>query len=273
MIGIYEVLSDIPTDAGTALSVGDPLFAYEADLFKDKGLSTLVMVGLFSSTDDDVVYHNLEVVKDIIDFMIKHHDKDHLKGTMFTSMLYQSGLWLLAFIDKEIVLEMTLSKQITLPSDKNRHEAKRILNELARYMVNAYFDASERNKKHVFAHDLQPPALSLIYLMIHLNKKHALGLTDEIGSLLSEMISRMMSSKKSIDETEYESYLVFSSFLNRVGYKSYADRVCVQAYRLREDRGRSINEVYLVNHIKRPIVTFDSNLFEQFDKEIFSASE
>ena len=99
MIEIYEAMSNIPTDAGTALSVGDPLFSYEADLFKDRGLSSLVMVGLFASADDDVVYYNLTVVKDIVDFMIKHHDKDHVKGTMFTSMLYQSGLWLFAFID------------------------------------------------------------------------------------------------------------------------------------------------------------------------------
>lgn len=273
MIEIYEAMSSIPTDAGTALSVGDPLFAYEADLFKDKGLSTLVMVGLFASADDDVVYHNLDVVKDIADFMKKNHDKDPTKGIMFTGMLYQSGLWLLAFIDKEITLEMTLLKQITLPSDKNLQKAKKILNELAQYMVTTYFDVSEGKKKHIFSDDLQSSSLSLIYLLIYLNKKHGLGLNNDIDNLLFEMISRMMSSKESIDKTEHASFMLFSSFLKREGYNSIADQVRDQADRLRESRGGSINRLYFVNHIKRPIVTFDSNLFEQFDKDIFSPSD
>lgn len=274
IVEIYEAMSGIPTDAGTALSVGDPLFSYEADLFKDKGLSTLVMVGLFASADDDVVYHNLDVVEDIVDFMKKNLDKDHVKGKMFTSMLYQSGLWLFAFIDKEIVLEMTLSKQLTLPSDKNLKEARKILNGLVQYMVNAYFDASERKKKHVFSHDLQSPALSLIYLFIYLNKKHNLGLTSDIDYLLSEMVSRMVACKESIDETEHASFLLFSSFLNREGYAPTADHVCVQAERLKESgRYGSIDRLHFVNHIKRPIVTFNSSLFEQFDKDIFGSED
>ncbi|HKZ56207.1 MAG TPA: hypothetical protein VJ024_00730 [Thermodesulfovibrionales bacterium] len=269
MIEIYEAMSNIPTDAGTALSVGDPLFSYEADLFKDRGLSSLVMVGLFASADDDVVYYNLTVVKDIVDFMIKHHDKDHVKGTMFTSMLYQSGLWLFAFIDREIVLEMTLSKQITLPADKSLRKAKKILNELVQYIVNAYFDASDRKKKHIFSHDLQSPALSLLYLLIYLNKKHNLRLTDDIGNLLSGMVGRMSGCKESIDETEHASFEVFCSYLKRMGHTSIAEQVSNLADKAKEDRGRSIDRLYFVNHIKRPIVTFDSNLFEQFDKDIF----
>ena len=80
MIEIYEAMSNIPTDAGTALSVGDPLFAYEANLFKDRGLSTLVMVGLFSSSDDTIVDHNLDVVRDIVIFLMQYHNKDHING-------------------------------------------------------------------------------------------------------------------------------------------------------------------------------------------------
>lgn len=273
MIEIYEAMINIPTDAGTALSVGDPLFSYEADLFKDKGLSTLAMAGLFGSAEEDVVYYNLAVVDDIVDFMIKHHDKDYVKGKMFTSMLYQSGLWLFAFIDKEIAIEMTLSKQITSPSDKNRHEAKKILHKLILYVINAYFDASERKIEHVFSHDLQPHALSLVYLLIYLNRKHGLDLSTDIDNLLFEIVKRMTGSQKSLDETEHESFLLFSAFLSREGYASVADNICVQADRLRESRGNSINRLYLVNHIKRPIVTFDANLFSQFDKDIFGATD
>jgi hypothetical protein len=269
MIEIYEAMSNIPADAGTALSIGDPLFAYEADLLRDRGLSSLAMAGLFAPANDDIVYYNLDVVKDVVDFMIKHHDKDHVKGTMFTNMLYQSSLWLLAFIDQEITLEMIFSKEIILPSDKNLSKAKKILIDLAQYMVNAYFDASEKKKKHVFSHDLQSPALSLVYLLIHLNKKHNLGLNSDIDNLLFEMITRITSSKESIDETEYESFLLLSSFLELSGYDSIAEQIRCQADRLKEDRGRSIDRLYFVNHIKRPIVTFDSNLFSQFDKETF----
>jgi len=274
IIEIYEAMVNIPTDTGTALGIGDPLFAWEADLSKDRGLSTLVMVGLFASADDNIVSHNLDVVKDIVDFMIKNHNRDHVKGTMFAEMLYQSGLWLLAFIDKEITLEMTLSKHITFPSEKNRAEAKKILINLAQYMITAYFGASERRINHVFSHDLQLPALSLLYLLIYLNKKHELGLDNDINNLLFEIIRLMTSCKESIDETEHASFLLFSSFLNREGYSSIADHICVQAERLKESgRYGSINRLHFVNHIKRPIVTFNTSLFEQFDKEIFGNSE
>ena len=113
----------------------------------------------------------------------------------------------------------------------------------------------------------------MVYLLIYLNNKHGLGLADDIGNLLFEMIRRMTSSRESIDETEHASFLVFSSFLKRVGYDSDAEQVRGQADRLRKGRGRSIDRPYYVNHIKRPIVTFDSNLFEQFDKDIFGTSE
>ena len=106
---------------------------------------------------------------------MQYHNKDHINGKMFTSLLYQSGLWLLAFIDKDIVIEMTFSKQITLPLTKNLNKAKKILINLAQYMINTYFDSVERKKKHFFSHDVQSPALSLIYLLIHLNKNISLG--------------------------------------------------------------------------------------------------
>jgi len=274
MIKIYEAMANIPTGTGTAMDVGDPLFAWEADLSKDRGLSTLVMIGLFASTDENIVYYNLDVVKDIIDFMIKYHNKDHVKGSMFTEMLYQSGLWLIAFIDKEIILEMTLSKQITFPSEKNCGKAKKILINLAQYMITAYFDASEGKKEYVSSHDLHPPALSLLYIIIYLNKKHALGLTDNIDKLLSGMINRMMCCKEPIDETEYASFLLYSSFLKREGYSSIANRIRAQVEKLKErSRYGNINSLYYVNHIKRPITTFDANLFKQFDKEIFGNLE
>ena len=272
MIKIYEAMVNIPTDAGTAIGVGDPLFAYEPDIFKDRGLSTLVRVGLFSSDADDIVYYNLDTVKDIIDFMIDHFDKDHIKGSTFTSMLYQSGLWLLAFIDKEIVVEMTLSTQITLPSVRNQRKAKIILKELAQFLVNAYFDVLERKKKHVFSHELQSPALSLLYLLIYLNQRHNLDVSKDIDNLLFDIVERLSSSEESIDETEHASFLVFSSFLKSVGYEKIADQVRNKADRRKESTWGSVDSLYFVNHIKRPIVTFDSSLFGQFDKDIFGTS-
>lgn len=269
MIEIYEAMTDIPTDAGTALSVGDPLFGYDANLFKDKSLSTLIMVGLFSSPDGTIVDHNLDMVRNIVSFLMKYHNKDHIKGKMFTGLLYQSGLWLLAFIDKDIVIEMTLLKQITLPLEKNLNKAKKILINLAQYMVNTYFDSVERKKKHFFSHDVQAPAMSLIYLLIHLNKKHNLGLTEDIDNLLAEMVARLSKLPQSIDETEHASFAIFCSYLKRMGHTYIAEQVSGLTDKTKKDRGRSIHRLYYVNHIKRPIVTFDSSLFEQFDKDIF----
>ena len=73
-------------------------------------------------------------------------------------------------------------------------------------MVNTYFDSVERKKKHFFSHDVQAPAMSLIYLLIHLNKKHNLGLTEDIDNLLAEMVARLSKLQQSIDETEHASF-------------------------------------------------------------------
>jgi hypothetical protein len=273
MMKIYETMAEIPTDAGTALGIGDPLFAYEADLFKDKSLSTLVMMCLFASTDENTVYHNLDVAEDIIIFMEKHHDQDHVMGKMLTEMLYQSGLWLLAFGDKEIVLEMTLSQEATVPSEKNLRRANKILFNLAQYMVMAFFDSLERKKKHFFPHDIQSPSLSLIYLLIHLNAKHNLGLTKEISELLLVVVSRLSNLQKKIDENEHASFLVFASYLKRIGQISVADEIKNYAEKLREGRDRSVDPMYFVNYIKRPINTFDASLFGQLDREIFGKDE
>jgi len=83
------------------------------------------------------------------------------------------------------------------------------------------------------------------------------------------MVARIENKKKSIDETEHANYLCFASFLKRVGYNSIADKISCQADKIKNGRGGSINGLYYVNHIKRPISTFDENLFAQLDKDIF----
>jgi hypothetical protein len=87
---------------------------------------------------------------------------------------------LFAFIDKEIVLDITLAQNITIPNDTNQNRAKEILIGLIKYMIHTYFDCIERKRKHIYSHDMQLPSLSLVYLLMHLNKSHNLQLSEQI---------------------------------------------------------------------------------------------
>jgi hypothetical protein len=266
MFEVYEIMLNIPVDAGTALSIGDPLFSWNPDLNQDRGLSTLVYAALFSPySDDRIVEHNLDVVNDIIGFIRKGRaKKNNINTISFIQHLYQVGLWLLAFIDKEITLEMTITQTATIPIDKNKKEANKILLNVISYMADAYFESIKNKEKE---EELLFSCLSLFALTLHLDKAHNLGLTQGLDGLLENFAEKMQLVQQQIDLTDTVNIRHFCNFLKRVGKKAIADKI--QATVKTKKTCGDIYELFLFNRIKRPIVTFDASLFARFDREIF----
>lgn len=269
MLEVYQLMLDIPVHAGTPLGTGDPLFAWNANLSQDRSLSTLVYAALFSrNNDDNVVEYNLDVVGDIVEFIEKHHDKNSTNTAHFTNHIYQIGLWLLAFIDTEITLEMILSQQAMTPTDKNKEKAKCILFNILSYLTNTYFDNLEGKRKNANNGWLLPYSLSLLYLSMHLNNAHNLDLTKGLDLILEELDKRLNSLQCELDWTACQSIRIFCGYLDKTGRRQTVQKILAIVNTKSQEYG-SIHSPYLVDRIKRPIVTFDSNLFARFDEEIF----
>lgn len=270
MLDVYQIMLDIPVDVGTALSIGDPLFAWNADLSRDRSLSTLVYAALFSpNNDNNIIEYNFEVVGRIVEFIKNNYGKNSINTVHFTQHIYQIGLWLLAFIDTEITLEIILSQQAMIPTDKNKEKAKGILVNILNYILNTYFDCLEDKKKNINKRELLLSFLSLLCLSIHLDNTHNLNLTEGLNLILEELNKRMNLLKCKVDWTARESIGMFCIYLDKIGRKEIAKKL-IAVTKEKSKRWGRINRLFFFNHIKRPIVTFDSNLFVRFDKEIFN---
>lgn len=270
MLEVYQIMLDIPVDAGTASSIGDPLFAWNADLNQDRSLSTLVYVALFSpNIDDNIIEYNIEVVRSIVEFIKKNYGKNGINTAHFNQHIYQIGLWLLDFIDTKITLEIILSQKAMIPTDKNKEKAKGILVNILNYISNTYFDCLEDKKKNINKRELLLSFLSLLCLSIHLDNTHNLGLTEDLNLILEELNRRMNLLKCKVDRTARESIGMFCIYLDKIGRKEIAEKLRLITNEKSERYGK-IDRLFFFDYIKRPIVTFDSNLFVRFDKEIFN---
>lgn len=271
LIEAYEIMINIPVPVGVALSKGDPLFGWDPDLTRDRSLSAFVYASLFSPNhDDDAINHNLDGVHRIIGFLQKHHDKNLDTGWRFTDLLYQIGLWLLAFIDKDVQMELTLLSAGTIPTESNQKKAESILVDVIRYSVTDYFQCVTRKRKNILSMgNVLHAALSLVYLTLHWNKAHSLNLGQNIDSLLGLLEEQIGKLTQAIDYDVYQSFQIFCEFLKRMGHPDRANTIHEKA-RVAWNQKYGTLSLDLPHIIKRPIVTLKLRFFSQLDTEIFA---
>ncbi len=270
LIETYEVMIDIPVPPGAALTHGNPIIDWNADLSKDRSLSTLVYAALFSPNHgDDILNYNLDVVLSIVHFIEKHHDKSIEIGMMYTNLLYQIGLWLFAFIDKEIQLELTMLPVGTIPSERNQKKAKSILADLIKYSLITYFKCVNKQTKNIVdTRNLLHASLSLLYLELHWDSKHSLYLNQEIESILGLLEDGIGKISERIDYNAYQSFQILCQFLNRLGQPERAKAI-QQKVQAAWNTKYDTSSHGILHIIKRPIVTFNYNFISQLDTEIF----
>ncbi|MFQ5903235.1 MAG: hypothetical protein ACE5JO_06055 [Candidatus Binatia bacterium] len=275
LVEVYEAMLDIPVDPATALSIGDPMFGLNIGVTRDRSVSALARAAIFSPYNgDQEILHNMSAIKGIVGLLQREHDKDHVTGMFFSNHLYHIGLWLLAFIDREITLEMTFLPAVTVPTEENVARAKEVLIDILDYNLEMLIDVINRRRMNINQVKLLGVCFSLFYLVLHLDHVHALGLREAVKEILDELPSKLNSLRHDMDEATCENVLKFSDYLERIGFETLAQGIRESAEQKTVSEGSALARHGLrglVDYIERPGFPFNADLFHQFDTEIFGS--
>lgn len=258
----------------TPVGIEDPIEMWDADLTRDRSISSLVKVALFPAADqDNVIRYNLDVVSDLVELMMKWFKSEPIRYMLFTHQLYQSALWLLAFIDKEITLEMLIYKKVvTIPNDENKKKASEIFFRMLRELLGLIEqDFVDPDFKMATRAETLSEVVSCLYLLILFSEKHKLNLESDIRLVLKEGIdwSRENVEKIRLRDDEWITLRIFSAYLKKkLPYRILGRRLETL---LKSAGRRRIGTFHhaIVDHVKRPIGTLDSSFWGMIDKEIF----
>lgn len=256
----------------------DPIFWWDADLFKDRSIASIIRACLWpvGSGDekeyDDVVSENLTVAGELLALMQKHYDKNHTTESSYSEQQYQTGLWLLGFLHHEIALDLLLTVQSAqVPNERNIDRAQELLDELMEWMAQriarAWTNRADRTLKRG---DLLHGLLSLAYLRVHFSKKFGL---DDANShrCIDRIISGLVASRATINASSAELHAMwrFGQFLSGVHpYQKLGRRVAYLSRRaIIVGHHQPPRRMRNMSFIKRPILTFDARHFDAWDTE------
>jgi len=272
MIDLYEKMLGVPSMPSMSLSIRNWMFVWDPDISKDRSLNMLVYAALFPPHHTDkITDHNLNVVENICEFLEKVQDSNHYLASLFTDHAYQIGLWLLAFVDKEITLEMTRLQQCKVPTEEQKQKAASIFFGLMRYLTDTYFDSMENKRQYIVSGEILVSILSLLALTLYLNDTHNIDVKNKICEILVQFSNRLEALQETMDYTARQNIKTFCGYLGRRGEDEIGKKIWVSAD-AKSDKFGSISPLYYFHHVKRPIMTFDANLFAAFDAEIFRSS-
>ncbi len=245
----------------------NPLIEYTSDMLSDLSLSSIVRVALFSPKNNDKeVKYNIDVIRNIIEMMERYSKKSEYIAHFFVDQFYQISLWLLAFLDEKISLELLIyQKEIIIPTKENKDKVSHVLFSLIKYLINRL------PEEHADAEILNI-ILSDLYLLLHFNRLHGLNLDVRIEEVIVELIDKLNAVKNSLRYTLCFNLILFCSYLKIIGKEDSAKRLKELVASLQHSN-LSIDYLYKLDFVKRPISTFDSNFFAQIDKEIFPKRE
>lgn len=261
------------TSSNVIIGLSDPIFSWEADMIQDRSISSLIRVALFPlNYNDKIISENLNVVDNLLHLMKKYLLKDYTTQSSFLNQLYQSILWLIGFIDEEIAIKFLIYyKSVVIPNPENIKKAKLILFNTLDFIFNKYYESITNKNYQINSEDILEVLLSSYYLLIYFNLKHTLELTKQIEESLLKNIEKILDNfdRLKIGSEDLDRIILFYNYLKQISFNKKIEN---KLSRLIKKQRLSISSqrINLLLHIKRPIVTFDSNFFSQIDKEIFT---
>jgi len=268
ILEVYNAMLDIPLDSGTALSIGDPMFGWNPDLSKDRSLSSLIYIALYSpNIDKKILKYNIEEVNRIVNFILDNEEKDNTNTNNFQLYLYQIGLWLLAFIDKKITSRMILFEFKKIPKEEYKETIKVILSNIIKFIQNRYFNPLNGSKKIFDKEELLHSLLSIMSLALYLESKHNINFNDHILPILNDFNEQLKSDECVLSFTAHNNIKIFCIFLKKINLTEISE----QLNKICDEKEMDIGWIDPLNNfdiIKRPIITFENRLFEEFDKNI-----
>lgn len=262
--------------AGHQITIGidDPIAWYEPDQRTDRSVSGLVRIALFPKNDaDDVVFYNIDVVESLISLLQEYIVKDQSLQTSFVSQLYQVALWLIGYIEPKFGVDLLVYRRsAAIPSARNRKKATRLLFDLTAWMYeNLTQSLISGGNRIVDSTELLDILLSIYCIVLFVDRMtRRLGLGALLGKVLRMQLSDARSKIKSIrlDDVDWTNLWIFSHVLLRERRFSKIGKRLSRYLRLARMRAVGSHEFNLLDHIKRPITTFDQTLFTRIDTEI-----
>jgi len=268
MLEVYTAMIDIPLDTGTALSIGDPMFGWNPDLIKDRSLSSLIYIALYSpNINKKILKCNIEEVNRVVKFILDNEEKDNTNTNNFQLYLYQISLWLLAFIDNKITSRMILFKFKKISKEEDKETIKVILSNIIKFIQNRYFNSLNGSKKTFDEEELLHSLLSIMSLALYLESKHNIDFNEHIIPILKDFNEQLKSTECVLSLTAYNNIQIFCIFLKKVNLTEISEqlnKICDKK-KINYDR---TDPLYNFDIIKRPIITFENRLFVEFDKNI-----
>lgn len=282
LIETYKQVLDMEAATVAVWGMGDPIAFYDADALLDRSLSSIARVALFplvGAKDADIdliVRANLETVERIIDLVERHATKKGIAQGFFANQLYQILLWLIAFVDSELTLDLLVYyRWVTQPNAANRQVGRelvvRILGRLFDWQVQS-LNSGERIT--MYPDTVMHSFLSGCFLVLIRNKGDRLGLDALLNAEAERQLAvlRKNASGVTLSETDGFNMRIACHFLERHGQyprlRRWLRLVVSQHHRT---LASGLDRFEIVTHLKRPLVTFSSELFDRLDKAIFSS--
>jgi hypothetical protein len=228
----------------------------------------LIYIALYSpNIDKKILKYNIEEVSRIVNFLVDKEVKENKNTTNFYLYLYQIGLWLLAFIDKKITSRMILFKCRKAPKDEEKETVKVILSNIIKSIQNRYFNSLNGSKKIFDEEELLHSLLSIMSLALYLESKHNIDFKNHIFPILKDFNEQLKSTECVLSSTAYNNIQIFCIFLKKINLTEISEqlnKICNEK-KINYDWIDPLNNFDI---IKRPIITFENRLFEEFDKDI-----
>ncbi len=263
------------TRADPFINSDDPFATWSPDLTKDRSPSALVRVALFPlAPTDPSISENLEFVKSLIELMKLNFVQQRGVASL-DHQLYQSALWLIAFTDTGLTLDLlVIYPEATIPSARNLRSGEAILLDLIRWHIRTYVASCKKDDRTVgHGRDLQTTLLSLLAMILTSEDWRGRNGEARVESLvLSETDEiRGMLDLYSLDGTGYRNLERFASFLARERLCPKARRRIMALLRKAGHPGQGYSPgLFEFVYIKRPIITFNPSVFERLDARVFA---
>ena len=279
LVDAYKALLDAEAGTVAIWGLGDPIVSYDADMTSDRSLSSLVRVGLFPTAldpeqVDTIISVNIQAITKIIGITEKQATKKGMAQTFLADQLYQMFLWCLAFLDADLTLELLVySETAVVPNPSNRKKvAKLALGILATHCRWRIADLVGKPAIEMYPDRIGHGLFSMWLLLLHRNVDDRLGIGFDLREAADKQLDALRADAGKITLSGVDRYnaMRFYGYLAQRKLLTKHRRWLRSAVLKAKAKGHGgIDEMEVLTHLRRPLVTFFPDLFGQLDQEIF----
>lgn len=281
MLEIYKnILENCSPIHSPALK--DGIFWYDADVTKDTSIAALVRHLLFPmkyKDDRDYDYFQIraeKIVKELQHQITYAIWKKPNTQISFITQCYQIGIYYLAYLHHQVATDILIYDPIiTIPSGIQKQRIEENYNTLLDFYFSAITklwlgEEIDLHKRDDFIHSF----LSLIILDFQWSKIYNSERLSKIKNTLNvffEKIVRDLENIKIERDVLYALLLIGKILSKELNYEHLGRKIRYLSHLgMRLDSSPYFSIRNRINHIKRPMHTFNQNIFIEIDKKVFN---